>query len=150
MSVPPRSSVMPRAATRYLQVAALLAWLAGCGLANGQEPRPTFKAKPKAPSQEPSPELPPSSPARAIPSGSLPRMAAPGARAAAPSRIAPSKEQIAAWIRELDADEFFTRETATLQLLEAGPAVLGALKPVLTGGTPEATSRALFIVRQLG
>jgi len=77
-------------------------------------------------------------------------MAAPGARAAAPSRIAPSKEQIAAWIRELDADEFFTRETATLQLLEAGPAVLGALKPVLTGGTLEATSRALFIVRQLG
>jgi PDZ domain-containing protein len=37
-----------------------------------------------------------------------------------------------------------------LQLLEAGPAVLPALRPVLTGGTLEATSRALFIVRQIG
>src|SRR5206468_12481900 len=112
-----RSSVMPSAATRYLQVAALLAWLAGCRLANGQEPTPTFKAKPKAPPQEPSSELPPSSPGRAIPSGALPQRVAPAARAAAASRIAPSKEQIAAWIRGLDADEFFTRETATLQLL---------------------------------
>jgi hypothetical protein len=37
-----------------------------------------------------------------------------------------------------------------LQLLDAGPAVLPLLKPVLTGGTLEATSRALFVVRQIG
>ena len=66
------------------------------------------------------------------------------------SRVAPSAEQVAAWIRALDAAEFLDRETAMLQLLEAGPAVLPALRPVLTGGTLEATSRAFFVVRQLG
>jgi PDZ domain len=65
-------------------------------------------------------------------------------------RAAPSAEQVAGWIRTLDADEFLDRETAMLQLLEAGPAVLPALRPVLTGGTLEATSRAFFVVRQLG
>jgi hypothetical protein len=58
--------------------------------------------------------------------------------------------QINQWIRELDAPEFLARETAMLQLMEAGPAVLPALAPVLNGGSLEATSRALFIVRQLG
>jgi hypothetical protein len=70
--------------------------------------------------------------------------------AAAARRPAPSAEQIATWIRELDADEFFTRETAMLQLLDGGSAVLPSLKPVLTGGSLEATNRALYIVRQIG
>jgi hypothetical protein len=61
-----------------------------------------------------------------------------------------SEQQIAAWIKALDADEFHDRETAMLQLLEAGPAVLPALRPILTGGSLEATSRAFFVVRQLG
>src|SRR5436305_12777500 len=60
------------------------------------------------------------------------------------------QQQFAGRIRDLDATEFLTRETAMLQLLEAGPAVLPALRPVLTGGSLEATSRALFIVRQVG
>jgi hypothetical protein len=67
--------------------------------------------------------------------------------------LEPSKEveqRFAGRIRDLDATEFLTRETAMLQLLEAGPAVLPALQPVLTGGSLEATSRALFIVRQVG
>jgi hypothetical protein len=59
-------------------------------------------------------------------------------------------EQIAAWIRELDAAEFFTRETAMLQLQGVGPAVLPALRPVISGGSLEAANRALYIVRQLG
>jgi hypothetical protein len=62
----------------------------------------------------------------------------------------PANEQIAALVRNLDADEFLERETAMLQLLEAGPAVLPALRPVLTGGSLEATSRAFFVVRQVG
>jgi hypothetical protein len=69
---------------------------------------------------------------------------------AAARRPAASTEQIAGWIRELDAAEFFTRETAMLQLLDAGPAVLPALKPVISGGSLEAANRALYIVRQLG
>src|SRR5438552_13894678 len=59
-------------------------------------------------------------------------------------------DELALRIRELDAAEFLTRETAMLRLLEAGPTVLPALRPVLTGGSLEATSRALFIVRQVG
>src|SRR5437763_17147021 len=62
---------------------------------------------------------------------------------------APSQEQIAAWVRQLDADEFLVRETAMLELLEAGPAALPALRPVLTGGTLEATSRGLYLLRQV-
>ena len=69
--------------------------------------------------------------------------------AAAP-KPKPTSQQIAAWIAALDADEFHDRETAMLQLLEAGPSVLTALRPVLTGGSLEATSRAFFVVRQLG
>src|SRR5262249_48924859 len=61
-----------------------------------------------------------------------------------------AEQRFASRIRDLDATEFLTRETAMLQLLEAGPAVLPALRPVLTGGSLEATSRALFIVRQVG
>jgi hypothetical protein len=62
----------------------------------------------------------------------------------------PSGDQIATWVRNLDADEFLERETAMLQLLEAGPTVLPALRPVLTGGSLEATSRAFFVVQQVG
>jgi PDZ domain len=82
--------------------------------------------------------------------GSIALAQEPELKQPAAQRPAPSAEQIASWIRELDADEFFTRETAMLQLLEAGPAVLPALKPVLTGGSLEATNRALYVVRQIG
>lgn len=61
-----------------------------------------------------------------------------------------SEEAIAAWVRELDADEFLQRETAMLRLIEAGPAALTPLREVLRGGSLEAISRALFIVRQIG
>jgi hypothetical protein len=60
------------------------------------------------------------------------------------------KDQIDQWIRQLDAPEFLTRETAMLRLVDAGTDVLPALRPVLNGGSLEATSRALFVVRQLG
>jgi len=136
---------MARAA-RYLRIVALAAVLAQWGLAVSQEPRRTFDRKRK-PADTGTPEV---SPPQALLPGQRPATVLPGPRPDATGKPAASKEQIAAWIRELDADEFFTREPATLQLLEAGPAVLTALRPVLNGGTLEATSRALFVVRQLG
>jgi hypothetical protein len=63
---------------------------------------------------------------------------------------AESHDAIAAWVRELEADEFLQRETAMLRLIEAGPAALVPLREVLRGGSLEAISRALFIVRQIG
>jgi hypothetical protein len=66
----------------------------------------------------------------------------------AAKKPAPPAEHVAAWIRQLDADEFLIRETAMLQLLEAGPTVLPSLKPVLNAGSLEATSRALWLLRQ--
>jgi hypothetical protein len=148
---------MPIAAARPVRVAALAVWLAGCGLLIGQEPeqqekktappakRGTFEPLQQKAKAPPGPARPPSAPPATPPPAPKPKPA----KASAP-QAAPSKEQIASWIRELDADEFFTRETAMLQLLEGGPTVLPALKPVLTGGSLEATSRALFIVRQIG
>lgn len=73
------------------------------------------------------------------------------AQAESPARpAAVTAEAIAGWIRELDGDEFLQRETAMLRLIEAGPAALPALRTVLGGGSLEAISRALFILRQLG
>lgn len=59
-------------------------------------------------------------------------------------------EKLTAWVQQLDADEFLTRETATANLLKAGPAALPALKAVLQHGSLEATSRAFYVVRELG
>lgn len=67
-----------------------------------------------------------------------------------PKKPDPTPQQIAGWITALDANEFLDRETAMLDLLRAGPAVLPALRPVLTGGSLEAASRAFHVVRQLG
>jgi hypothetical protein len=62
----------------------------------------------------------------------------------------PTPQEIAQWAEQLDADEFLTRDTAMLRLLEAGPAALAAVEDRLPGGSVEATSRALYILRQLG
>lgn len=63
---------------------------------------------------------------------------------------APSAERLAALAKQLDANEFLARETATTDLLKAGPAALPALRGVLQHGSLEATSRAFYVVRELG
>ncbi len=50
------------------------------------------------------------------------------ASAADPPREAPSKEQIAKWVRQLGADEFEAREEASRKLWEAGQAAEEALR----------------------
>jgi hypothetical protein len=140
---------MAQIAVRFWPGAALHLALA-CSTIVGQEPRPTFRPGSKAAPREPSPESLPPARSPVTPRGPVVRSPDPGGPAEKAPRTTASSEQISAWIRELDADEFFSRETAMLQLLDAGPAVLPSLKPVLTGGTLEATSRALFVVRQIG
>lgn len=72
------------------------------------------------------------------------------AQDSAAAKSPPASEQVAHWVKALDADEFLDRETAMLALVDAGPMVLPALEPVLSGGSLEATSRAFFVVRQIG
>src|SRR5262245_51976470 len=59
-------------------------------------------------------------------------------------------EQLARLVRQLDADEFLSREYATESLLKAGSAALPALRGILKNGSLEATSRAFYILRELG
>jgi hypothetical protein len=67
----------------------------------------------------------------------------------APRRPA-AAEQLRGWVEELDAREFLTRETAMLRLIAAGRAAIPAVNEVFGGDSLEATSRALFILQQIG
>ncbi|HEY2412356.1 MAG TPA: PDZ domain-containing protein [Pirellulaceae bacterium] len=101
-----------------------------------REQRVVVPAMPPAPAQQPSNSRPPAS---------LPSRVVPAAR-----EKSATPAETTAWIRQLDATEFDTRETAMLRLLEEGPAVLPVLKPLFKKGSLEATTRGLFVVRQLG
>jgi len=60
------------------------------------------------------------------------------------------EQRLAELARQLDADEFLSREHATESLLKAGPLAFPALRSVLKDGSLEATSRAFYILRELG
>src|SRR5438046_384331 len=99
-----------RAATSVNAIAIGL-WLATCSVATAQETRQ--KSQRKVPAEPPSsvPFSPPS-PAASAP---LPRA---GSAPKAPVELSKEKqEKFASRIRDLDATEFLTRETAMLQLL---------------------------------
>ncbi len=64
-------------------------------------------------------------------------------------RTAPSAQQIAAWIVELDDDRYAVREQATAQLLAAGPAALDPLLVAASGDRPEPADRAVWVLRKL-
>jgi hypothetical protein len=71
---------------------------------------------------------------------------APGVR-----RPAPTVDQMAGWVMDLDADEFLAREAAMLSLMEAGPAAIG---PLTATGAPirsiESATRVTHILQTLG
>lgn len=70
---------------------------------------------------------------------------------AAESRSAPrnaSAEQIAGWIRQLDAPRFAERTEATRQLEEAGKVAFPALAEAALGESREVTLRAIEILRK--
>jgi hypothetical protein len=71
------------------------------------------------------------------------------ARAEDSAASAPSAEQIAALIDQLDADTFAVRETATAQLIAAGGAVIEPLAASLASATLESSNRSLHILREL-
>jgi hypothetical protein len=76
----------------------------------------------------------------------------PPAEAAKPRAVAPTAEQIAAWIAELDSNRYRVRERATQALVEAvpaaGDALLGPLLAAANGDRPEPADRAVWIMRQ--
>jgi hypothetical protein len=71
--------------------------------------------------------------------------------AAGRRRPPPTAEQLAAWVKQLDADEFLARETAMLSLIEAGPAAIAPLtSPVAPLRSIEAATRATHVLQSLG
>src|SRR5438128_10838404 len=111
---------MRYAARLTLPVAAVSFWLVGVAVGAGQEPSPSRSTPSPVPNA-----------VRPLPPRSIVPPAAEGVRSPAPPSVLPhparraraSTEQIDQWIRQLDADEFLTREIAMLQLLEVGPGV---------------------------
>jgi len=66
-------------------------------------------------------------------------------------RPAPTAEQMTAWVKELDADEFLARETAMLSLIEAGPAAISVVKAqVGSARSVEAATRITHVLQTLG
>lgn len=72
------------------------------------------------------------------------------ARPSLAARGAPTAQQLQAWVRDLEADEFLARETAMLNLVAAGKPAIAAVKSVFPSNSRETTSRALFVLQQLG
>jgi hypothetical protein len=62
---------------------------------------------------------------------------------------APSPEQIARWIVELDSDRFLVRETATDSLIDAGAPAIAPLAKALRGGGLELATRGVHVLREL-
>jgi hypothetical protein len=69
--------------------------------------------------------------------------------AAPPARAGATSAQIASSIRELDADEFWTREEATARLIEVGEAGIEPLRRALKEGSLEVKTRVLYIFQEL-
>ncbi len=78
----------------------------------------------------------------------LPAGAADKADSAA-DRPAPTAQEIAAWIAQLDDSRYLVREQATQHLLDAGDAALDPLLATANGERPEPADRAVWILRRL-
>ena len=60
-----------------------------------------------------------------------------------------SAEQIAGWIKDLDADEFKVREAATKSLTQAGSDAIAPVSDAAAGDSPEVTSRSIAVLKAL-
>jgi len=63
---------------------------------------------------------------------------------------APTEEQVAGWIKNLDNPRYKEREEATQHLSDAGIVALDPLLAVANSGQPEPADRAVWILRRLG
>jgi len=70
--------------------------------------------------------------------------------AARRARALRTADELKALVAQLNADEFLARETAMLELVAAGRDAIPALAPALSGTSLEATSRALYVLQQIG
>jgi hypothetical protein len=71
------------------------------------------------------------------------------ALAAEKPKIAPTSEEIASWISQLNDNRYLTREQATRQLLAAGGPALDPLLAVANGEQLEPADRAIWIMRRM-
>ena len=78
-----------------------------------------------------------------------PTLAQPPKPATPPASASPTPEQVAAWVQQLDSDQFATREDATQRLISAGAVAVRPISASLNGGSPEAGMRALHVLREL-
>jgi hypothetical protein len=65
------------------------------------------------------------------------------------ARSAPTAEEIAGWIAQLDDNRYLVRERATQQLIDAGAAALDPLLAAAHGEQPEPADRAVWIMRRI-
>jgi hypothetical protein len=69
--------------------------------------------------------------------------------AAIAQNAAPTAEQISQWIKDLDSDDFATRERATTSLAAAGRAAIDPVAKAAEGESLEVTSRCLDVLAKL-
>ena len=67
----------------------------------------------------------------------------------APKRPATPAE-LEKWARDLDSDEFLTREEATQKLVAAGTPAIKYVQPIVSVPSLEASTRALHVLRDIG
>ncbi len=62
---------------------------------------------------------------------------------------APTQEEIAQWVQQLGADQYFVRAAATRNLIGAGLAAVGPVAEVASGRGLEVTARAIYVLQEL-
>jgi hypothetical protein len=68
---------------------------------------------------------------------------------AEPGRTLPSAAQIRGWVDELNHDDYFVRERAAAQLVEAGPIAIGPLADGIVGSNPEVAWRSSEVLERM-
>ena len=71
------------------------------------------------------------------------------APAVAPDAPQASAEEIAAWIKKLDADDFKIREAATQSLIQSGKGTIAPVVDAAKGKSPEVTARSIAVLKAL-
>lgn len=79
----------------------------------------------------------------------LPALAQPAKPGESPPSASLTPEQIDAWVRQLDSDQFAAREDATQRLITAGTLAVRPVFDSITTGSPEASMRGMHVLKEL-